>query len=440
MRHTDTALLVCTPLLMAVRCGMPNFQSEQGQWSFTDTGLVAGPEEGLDDDQSVLPDERVCPREANWLGERPEDWSDAAIFAACVEQGLEGPASFEQRGESRCIAMEGVGEVSWLLEPVDCEVPFAEGEDPISDRVVFDVADPASVSAHVLQWAELRALSSLELFPTDALTEADLLAPGETLYVLADEPVRLYVQLWDGDRVQPTAWRAQEGQVRYQATGSSWALRDDLLEGIAPRDGWIAIELGRGDQMDLGVEVRGQRFDGALVEAVSADTLASLELVVAYDEFFYAEGGTVPYAARAIVRDDQGRQVFGVPVEWRVSGGRLAVEPGLAEAGDLMGDDYAWVWDTCRHPRRAYRGERSAVLHASFGDLGDSVELGWSYPEGWQDAYDDDELDQMWADWEPSPYCTGAGCNGCASRGTARGGLAWVLGLLAGALGLRRRG
>jgi uncharacterized protein (TIGR03382 family) len=438
MRRAMIPVLVCVPWLMAVRCGMPSFESEEGQWSFTDTGLVAVPEEGLDDDQSVLPDERVCPRDVNWSSERPDEWSDAAIFAACVEEGLEGPASFEQRGDLRCIAMEGVGEVSWLLEPVACDVPFVEGEEPISDRVVFDVADPEAVSAHVLQWAEIHALSGLELSPVDALTEDDLLMPGETLYVLADAPVRLYVQLWDGDREQPTAWRAQEGEVRYTATGSSWAVREDLLEGIAPRDGWIAIELGVGDQMDLGVDVRGQRFDGAIVEAVPASSLASIELVAAYGDFFFAEEGTIPYAARAIVRDDQGRQVFGVPVEWRVSGGRLAVEPGLAGSGDLMGDDYAWLEDACRHPKRAYQGERSAVLHASYEDLSDSLELSWSYPEGWMDAYEDDELDEMWADFEPSPYCIGAGCNGCSSTGSGAGA-AWVLGLLGLALGLRRR-
>lgn len=439
MRRTIIPFLVCTPMLMAVRCGMPSFESEEGQWSFTDTGLVAGPEEGLDDDQSVLPDERVCPREANWLGERPEEWSDAAIFATCVEEGLEGPASFEQRGQQRCIAMESPGEVSWLLEPVDCEVPFVEGEQPISDRVVFDVAEPAAVSAHVLQHAEIRALSSLELAPPDVLTEDDLLLPGETLYALADEPVRLYVQLWDNDREQPTAWRAQDGMVAYDSSGGSVSLRDDLLDGIVPRDGWLAIEVAEGAQANLGVAVRGQSFDGAVVEGVSADTLASIELVVAYDDFFYAEGGTVPYAARAIVRDDQGRQVFGVPVDWSVSGGRLAVEPGLAEDGELIGNDYAWVFDACQHPRRAYRGERSAVLRASYGDLGDSLELSWSYPEGWQDAYEDGELDEMWAEYEPHPYCTGVGCNGCSSGGSTRGGLAWVLGLVGLALGLRRR-
>jgi len=439
MRRTIIPFLVCTPMLMAARCGKSSFQSQEGQWTFTDTGLMAWPDDGLDDDQSVLPDERVCPRSVGWAGELPDEWSEAAMFDACIEEGLEGPASFEQRGDTRCITMEGVGEVSWLLEPAACDVPFVEGEEPISDRVIFDVADPAAVSAHVLQSAEILALAGLELEPPDVFTEGDLLPLGETLYVLADQPVRLYVQLWDSDREQPTAWRTQDGMVRYQTSGGSASLRDDLLEGIDPRDGWLAIELGEGAQANLGVDVRGQRFDGALVEGVPASSLASLELVVAYGNFLFAKSGTAPYAARAIVRDDQGRQVFGVPVDWSVSGGRLAVEPGLAEPGELLGDDYAWINDACRDPRRAWQGERSAVLHASYGDLSDALDLSWSYPDGWMDAYDEDEFEEMFAGFEPDPYCTGVGCNGCSSGGSARVGLAWVLGLLGAALGLRRR-
>lgn len=139
------------------------------------------------------------------------------------------------------------------------------------------------------------------------------------------------------------------------------------------------------------------------------------------------------------MRDTRGREVFGVPVQWSVRGGRLAVQPGQAEPGPLLGDDYAWVSAACQHPLRSWKGDRVATLRASYGDLSDSVQLRWSYPEGWKDRYDEAELEEYFADWAPDPYCTGAGCNGCASGGSGAGALG-LLGLLAAALGLRRRG
>lgn len=38
MRWNMLSTKMAAPLLMASQCGTPSFQSEQGQWAFTDTG------------------------------------------------------------------------------------------------------------------------------------------------------------------------------------------------------------------------------------------------------------------------------------------------------------------------------------------------------------------------------------------------------------------
>ncbi len=439
----ERALLLCTPALLAWQCGPNNFNSEEGQWSFEDTGLMGEPTEGLSNGQSVLPDERVCPGSPSYRGSDDPELSGALVFEECVEQSLEGPASFEVSGEKTCIAMEGAGEVQWLLEPVACDVGLAEGEEPVSDRVVFTVADGEAVTARVLQWMEEYALDEHSFEPPGALSEDDLLQPGETLYVLADRPVRLYAQLWDADNEQAVAWRTEEGQVSYAVSGGYASVVSDLTYGISPSDGWIGLELTEGARVDLGVEVRGQFYGGATVEGVSESALASLELVAVYDHWADEELGIEmvgPHAARAVFRDEQGRQIFGVPVRWSVTGGQLAVESGGRPQEDLyLGPDYASLGDSCSHPRRL-EGERSATLHAAYGDLDDKVKLSWEYSEGWMDVFYPEEEDRQeyYDSWEPSPYCLGFGCTGCSTRGRASG-LAWVLGFLGLLLAGRRR-
>ncbi len=446
---TRTMLIaLCAPMLLAPTCGGPNsFGSEEGQWRFEDTGLKAGLEDGLADGESLLPDERVCPRAPSWSGST-EELPAAAVLADCIEQGLEGSARFETFGERECIVMEGSGEVRWLLEPVDCALDLTQADGPLeADRVVFTVADPGAVSAGVLQWMELYALSDGSLRPEGVITEEDLLQPGDTLRVLAGQHLRIFVLLWDEEHQQIVAWRGAEGDVEVlESQGGYQADRDPYL-GLSSSEGWIDLELESGARLDLGVQIRGQRFGGLLVEGVDGGDLASLELVVDYDDFaFEEEDGTVfegdaPSIARAVVRDSEGRQVFGVPVDWRVSGGRLSVEPGASgQQGWLQGGDYARIGDACTHPRRL-GGERRATLHASYGDLKGDLQMEWSWPEGLFDAlYADDPegMREYYREWEPDERCTGVGCTGCSSRAGGAGVWGW-LGLLGLGLARRRR-
>ncbi len=414
--------VISAALLATVAC-QAQFHSEQGQWAFEDEGLVSDPHTGFGDDQSVLVDTPVC-ASPHWQGEEIEGWDAEALFDECVEQTLGEGGVFVDQGGQPCVLLEQPGEVVWGLEPADCDAPFADGEEPVSDRVVFEVVALDGVSAHVDQWPERKALDGLDLEPPGLLSEEILVAEDEAFRLLEGAEVYLFLRLWDDEREQPAAWRAGDGAVGVEVTAGEVQVLDDALD-----PGWVGLILGPDAEATLVLEVQGERKVAGTVLAASPDELASLDLVAA---FISSEEGTeqrTPWAARAIVLDGDGRPVFGTPVDWSVTGVPLLLEPGPHSGTRFPGGDYAWVEDACTPPADQL-GERSAVLGASYGELSDSLDLHWTVTEDMVD------LD---GDWSADERC-GGGCGGCSSGGAARGGLAWVLGLLGVALGLRRRG
>jgi MYXO-CTERM domain-containing protein len=404
--------------VLAIGC-QAQFHSEQGQWAFEDPDLVSQPYRGFGDDQSVVEGTPVC-GSPHWQGEEIEGWDAAALFAECVEQTLSEGGVFVDEGGRSCVLLEEPGEVAWGLEAAPCEAAFANGEEPVDDRVLFEVVALDDLSAHVDQWPEREALDGLELEPPGLLDETILVAEGEAFRLLEGAEVFLYLRSWDEPRQQPAAWRAGDGAVVVDPTGDVQVLDEDL------EPGWVGLILGPGASAELSLEVQGRRLEAGRVQAASPDELASLELVAAFVSHDDA-GGRLPWAARAVVLDDDGRPVFGVPVDWSIQGPPMVLEPGPHSGTRFPGGDYAWVEDNCTPPGRQI-GERSATLGASYGELSDNLELSWTVTEDMVD------LD---ADWSADERC-GGGCGGCASGGGG-GGSTWLLGLLGLALGRRRR-
>jgi MYXO-CTERM domain-containing protein len=410
---------VIPAVVLAIGC-QAQFHSEQGQWAFEDEALVSEPHRGFGDDQSVIEGTTVC-GSPHWQGEDIEGWDAAALFEECVAQTLsEGGAFVEEDGEP-CVLLEEPGEVAWGLEARDCEAPFAEGDEPVDDRVLFEVAALDQVSAHVDQWPEREALDGLDLEPPGLLDETILVAEGEAFRLLEGAEVYLYLRSWDEERGQAAAWRAGDGAVLVDPTGDVQVLGEDL------EPGWVGLILGPGASAELALEVQGRRLEAGSVTAASPDELASLELLAAFIPYA-EEGGRLPWAARAVVLDHDDRPVFGVPVDWSVEGPPMVLEPGPHSDTRFPGGDYAWVEDRCTPPRKQI-GERTATLGARYGELSDRLELSWRVTE---------EMVDLEGDWSRDERCEG-GCAGCASGGEG-GGPAWLLGLLGLALGLRRRG
>lgn len=407
-------------VLAAIGC-QAQFHSEQGQWAFQDEALVSNPHTGFGDDQSVVANTAVCPS-VHWQGDEVEGWDAEALFDACVQQALSEGGAFVEIDGLDCVLLEDPGEVEWSLEPSPCDAELSEGQELVSDRVLFEVVSVEEVSAHVDQWPEREALEGLDLEPPGLLDETILVAEGEAFRLLEGAEVFLFLRLWDDEAEQPAAWRAGDGSVEVEVGSGDVQVLDDVLE-----PGWVGLILGSGAEAELVLDVQGQRLVAGTVQAASPDELASLSLLAG---FISHEEGTqlrTPWAARAIVLDGDDRPVFGTPVDWSVTGESLLIEAGPDSGTRFPGGDYAWVEDACTPPDKQL-GDRSATLQASYGALSDSLELNWTVTEDMVD------LD---GDWSPDERCDG-GCGGCAS-GSSSGGLGWLLGLVAGVLGLRRR-
>ncbi len=414
--------LLATALFSGLVCGCdPTFYSEGEEWRFSDVALVSGAHSGFHNTESLLPDTPLCPT-MDWQGSLPEEFDEAWIVENCIEQSLEGPASFEQRDELTCAMMESAGEVVWRFDAIDCEAEWPT-DPPVSDRLVLQVADPASVTAEVHQWFEEMAMDGLETVPAGAITEELLIVQGEPFRLIEDSAVTFFVRLWDPEKQQPVAWRGDEGEV-YANTLAG----DVQLQPLSEEEpGWIRLSLAAGAEAALFINVNGEAWEAARLVGVSAEEADSLELVatlLAADD----EGAAMPVAARAVVRDAQGNPLFGAPVDWKVRKGRLAVTTDPNDGANLPGPDYAGLSHAC-YPPSELGGEFSVVLKASYEGTSDKVELSWTYP-------DDGGSDE---DWVEPEECMGS-CRGCATQGTENPGMAW---LLLGGLGLaarRRRG
>ncbi len=411
--------IIPAAMVAAVGC-QAQFHSEQGQWAFEDAALVSEPHTGFGDGQSVVEDTLVC-ASPHWQGEEIEGWDAQALFDGCVEQALSDGGVFVDEDGQTCVLLEEPGEVAWAFEPSDCGAELDEGV-LVADRVVFEVVALGETSASVDQWPERKALDGLELEPAGSLDEALLVAEGEAFRLLEGVEVYLFLRLWDEGRGQPAAWRAGDGAVRVDVVEGEVQV---LESGLDP--GWVGLILGPEAEAELALEVQGRSIVAGTVQAAAADELVSLDLVAGFIPHGEQAGERTPWAARAVLRDGDGRPVFGAPVDWTSTGVPLALEPGPHSGLRFPGGDYAWVEDSCTPPAERI-GERRASLGASYGELEDSLELSWTVTE---------EMVDLEGDWSADERCDG-GCGGCAS-GDAGGGVTGLLGLLGLALGLRRR-
>ncbi|MFY0535543.1 MYXO-CTERM sorting domain-containing protein [Nannocystis pusilla] len=134
---------------------------------------------------------------------------------------------------------------------------------------------------------------------------------------------------------------------------------------------------------------------------------------------------SVPFAARAVARDDAGDPVVGLPVTWSAEAGNMAYWPELTPPESIV------LSDDCIAPEDR-DGPRELVLRARHGDVSASLEFAWA---GTRELSPFNFVEND-SSWKPPDTCLApAGC-GCRS-GEPAGGAALLLGLLL--LGRRRR-
>lgn len=180
---------------------------------------------------------------------------------------------------------------------------------------------------------------------------------------------------------------------------------------------YLSGSVGAGTTLDSSVTIIGHEFELPTLRAVPTGEISSLELVPAYypTEESEREWG-LPGGVVAIARDNEGRRIVGVPIEWSVTRGRLA------HGSENFGYDVLELADCRDEPRKPQW--RSATIEAKIDDLVASVELEWI-------ALPSDEIDPS------SEPCRGSACN-CSSVASPRDSLLATLALL-GLGGLLRR-
>ena len=402
-------------LCCLVGCPNSDFTSQGGQWRVEAPVLVTGAYEGIGNDTPVLAGTEIC-AVPTYKQDVPEGYTQADVLDECVEQTIDGPGVLEDG----CLLLQGAGEVTWYLDPTECPLQEA-GLDLLADQVIFDVAGSEDVTAGIHQWVEEYSEEDLEPGSGDSFPADWTNPPGEPFGVLAGQRFVFFVRLLAETTGRSVAWAGPEGDVSVRRLTGSFREID-----ITEEPGWIVLELDSGAEVELVLTVDEQEWIAGRVVAVDEDAPASLEIVAGY--LAQDEAESAPFGARAVVRDAEGRLIFGTPVTWRVTYGSLAVAPWVFEEEEytsLPGADYTTLRDECVRPS-ARGGARSVTLEASHGGLTDEVEIAWIGT-----AYDSDEV------WEPSRYCQSSGCS-CSAMSSPRSGWgAAVLAALA-VVGIRR--
>lgn len=398
--------------LLVTGCTATTFPSEDGQLTFQHRGVTS--DEFVDVGPGpILEGTVLCATVCRSASTDALGCTDNGIIetAACFDPAAEGSGSLDADG---CFVADAPGEAAWRFDPVACTT--ADGFVPVEDRVTFAVVAPDDVVVSLdfpydrIVSETIAAGPGLANGATAWTTEADgnvpantLPEPGEPMRVIADEPVPIYVKM--RDRTGAPVVRAY-GDVSIVATRGEPPV-------VTTDDGQVILSAPVGSAGDITLTVGDRAFPAGAYEAVGAEEATSLELVAVISSDT-DDQGAFPVGARAIVRDADGRPLFGAPVTWDVARGRMVV---VAGPDAFIDASYADLMEGRCYPDD---GRHRATLRATLGALSDSVKLEWRdvKPEG-EDR-----------DWAVSDDCIGPGACGCNSGTGPIGGVGWVAGAL----------
>ena len=375
-------------LLLFVACDLGSFNGEEGQVRVTDEDFVVGAISGYSSGDPVLQGETLCP-EFGCVGCEAE----STDFADCYEVFSEHLAP-----DGACYGFDTLGTAELDFVKLDCEAR----PDHTDDTVRFEVVETATprleypyAEAALDEEADgVLRHHELDSFPEDVL-------PG-SLQVLEGHSAHAYVVLEDADGAL----------VAYTRSEHELGVEGGELLGVDDRNGLYVKPDGEG-QILFDDEPAGSFSTVAEEEVVSLEVHVGVIVGDGDDE--------VPFVARAIARDAEGEQVFGVPVEWSLEGTPLVVAGTVDEEFGFEDNQTVFLSDECV----AGDGlERSTILTASWNGLEASADVSWisAIDEGEFEA-DEDCLELE-------------GCAGGCASGPAIPGLA---ALLLGLAATRRR-
>jgi MYXO-CTERM domain-containing protein len=415
MQHRSPVFL---PLALLAACN-PGFQTQQGQLWVSDSDVV-----GIEGGGPFLAQTQLCPSLSSIADDFPEGGGD---IAACFTDSLSGPVV----DDGQCLTFTEPGAVQWAFTPTSCAAQDL-GWVAVEDHVTLDVVAAADVEAYTPMLYEDYAERAQEEGRLVGELPGDWQhVEGEPWRIVAGETYPLNARLRTRDTGEEVAWSGGAYTPAWQA---------GALPNVAVRaPGVIEITPWLGTRAGLTLFVGGSSFPLAEVLSVPVSAAASLEIVHVYSRDIEDPSVTIPYAARAVVRDGDGNLLFGAPVVWE--SGPIDVTTTTDVYGTAP--EYAFLYDACRDPS-TIGGPQATKLTATLGDLRAEVDLTWT-----------PALTEPDPEWEPSPSCTAApvvveneqaepisgaharAAAGCSSTGAAPTGAAVLV--LAALFARRRR-
>ncbi len=362
---------------------------------------------GFESGDAVVAGSRFCPQITRMLSVDVEQ-SD---FDDCFALSAEGPALIDA---DDCIQFEDASGLA-VLRMSSQTCPFGLAVEPLADDSLrFAVTEPAS--------AQLDYFRLDRAFADGAPVQVDAELPPPSA-----GPFRL---------VGASAMALEFSD----AAGAGLYWTDDAVE--LERDGQPLELQGDNVQLDppaadpFSITARVGASQGGFTlgpfEAATASEAATLEL---FPIITQSGDSLVPEAVRAVVRDAEGRVLYGAPVEWELTRGELALtpdplsDPPPPPSAPLIGDLIAAA-DACEPPPTGRARERSATISAAIGQASASIELVW---ERAPVEADDEEP------FVPSAYCREPTRSCACSSRTGRAPPAWGLAALSLLAWTRRR-
>lgn len=414
--------IVCTPVL----------KSEQGQLELQDAReVVHGACGRLREPAPLLVGTRWCPvlmcsddQPGCSIDEETEERLATDDVAACFEHAVTGATA-----DGSCLVVEAPGELRWAFTPTDCPAN-ALGFMPVADALVLPVVEATDVFAHLDVPGDAFARRSLVAADGQPLPATLQLSPGAVAHVLADQPVELAAVLTHPD-LGDVGWNPPAFTLHGTVDDVDRAIELDAM-------GVVSVTLAAGEHMELWLERGAETLALGEVEGVAAEELTELEVIAGFTG--NEEDPGIPFGARAVARAGE-RIVYGVPVDWTVTEGRL---PLWRDPERPWGPDYVALVDEdglrCHSPpdeRRRFR----ARLRATYVELEAEATLEWI-----EEADEDASVGEAVSEFlqgggaERSPLCEGPGFadEGCGCRSSGDGRLGALALLVLGVVARRR--
>ena len=327
----------------------------------------------------------LCLHYQGWSSDGLTHSEPSNVLDDCYEWSAEGVA----RLEDGCLSLEEPGQTTLRLQRSSSSCPA----ELVDDEVVVRAVAPEGLHTTVEYWVE--DFTQPEGWTREELT----MAPGEAVPVVEGTPVTLPLGLRTIDTDELTAWT--HGGVPVSPADSD----------SEPFEQSVRVELGPGERQDVSIRVGGIDIAPVTLESVPQSSLRDFELLLFRNEELPG------YAAlRAFARDEQGRPVRGVPVQWHLVEGAVDLSP--ADDSEV---DYTLAEFECHEPGEE-PAARVITVEATFGGEVHSVT--------WEEA----EVECSAVEAEP------VGC-GCSSTDSRPQWPRWtLLGMVVAAIRPRRRG